>query len=139
MKHNTILIHGLEQSAQSWNKTISYFPDKEKFHCPDLFSLSSGENNTYTAVYNRFADYCNSYGEPINLCGLSLGAILTLNYAIDYPDKVSALVLIAGRYKMPKTLLSFQNAILKFKKAIDKAKILCYNKYNIFCRGTLRS
>jgi pimeloyl-ACP methyl ester carboxylesterase len=44
---------------------------------------------------------------------LSLGAILALNYAIDYPGNVSALVLIAARYKMPKTLLSFQNVILK--------------------------
>jgi pimeloyl-ACP methyl ester carboxylesterase len=113
LKNNTILVHGLEQSAQSWNKTMSYFPVKEKLHCPDLFSLSSADIFTYTDLYNRFADYCNSFGEPINLCGLSLGAILALNYAIDYPDIVPSLVLIAARYKMPKMLLSFQNAILK--------------------------
>jgi pimeloyl-ACP methyl ester carboxylesterase len=113
MKYNTILVHGLEQNSQSFNKTMSFFPDKEKLHCPDLFSLFSADSFTYKDLYNGFADYCNSFGEPINLCGLSLGAILALNYAIEYPDKVPSLILIAARYKMPKMLLSFQNVILK--------------------------
>ncbi|MDR0943024.1 MAG: alpha/beta hydrolase, partial [Ruminococcus sp.] len=112
MKRNTILVHGLEQSATSWSKSMSHFPVKEKLHCPDLFSLSSADSFTYKDLYNGFAEYCNSFGEPINLCGLSLGAILALNFAFDYPDNVSALVLIAARYKMPKTLLSVQSVIL---------------------------
>jgi pimeloyl-ACP methyl ester carboxylesterase len=125
MKRNTILVHGLEQNSQSWNKTMSYFPAKEKLYCPDLFSLSSADNFTYTDLYNGFADYCNSFGEPINICGLSLGAILALNYAIDYPDKVASLILIAARYKMPKTLLSFQNTILKLMPdSISKTNLL---------------
>lgn len=41
----------------------------------------------------------------------SLGAVLTLNYAIDHPDKVKALVLIAAQYKMPKKLLKVQNML----------------------------
>jgi pimeloyl-ACP methyl ester carboxylesterase len=92
---------------------MSYFPVEEKLHCPDLFSISAADSFSYENLYNGFADYCNSFGEPLNLCGLSLGAILALNYAIEYPDKVSTLILIAARYRMPKTLLSFQNAILK--------------------------
>ena len=48
---------------------------------------------------------CDKENEEIVLCGLSLGAVLTLNYAIDHPDKVKALVLIAAQYKMPKKLL----------------------------------
>jgi pimeloyl-ACP methyl ester carboxylesterase len=113
MKRNTILVHSLKQSAQSWNKTMSYFPVKEKIRCPDLYSLISANSFTYTDLYNGFAEYSYSFGEPINLCGLSLGAILGLNFAIDYPDKASSLILIAARYKMPKTLLTFQNVIIK--------------------------
>ena len=44
----------------------------------------------------------------------SLGAVLALNYAIDHPDKVKALVLIAAQYKMPKKLLKFQNMLFRF-------------------------
>ena len=36
---------------------------------------------------------------------------MTLNYAIDHPDKVKALVLIAAQYKMPKKLLKVQNML----------------------------
>ena len=36
---------------------------------------------------------------------------MALNYAIDHPDKVKALVLIAAQYKMPKELLKVQNML----------------------------
>ena len=36
------------------------------------------------------------------------------NYAIDHPDKVNSLILIAAQYKMPKKLLSIQNTIFRF-------------------------
>ena len=38
-------------------------------------------------------------------------AVLALNYAIDHPDKVKALVLIAAQYKMPRKLLKVQNML----------------------------
>ena len=36
---------------------------------------------------------------------------MALNYAIDHPDKVKALILIAAQYKMPKKLLKLQNML----------------------------
>lgn len=44
-----------------------------------------------------------------NVCVLSLGGVLALNYAIERPDKVKSLVLIATPYKMPQMLLKLQN------------------------------
>ncbi len=46
--------------------------------------------------------------------GSLLGAVLALNYAIDHPNKVKALVLIAAQYKMPEKLLKFQNMLFRF-------------------------
>ena len=69
---------------------------------------------TYDNLYAAFSDYCNQYDEPIDLCGLSLGGVLALNYAIQYPKKVRSLVLIATQYKMPKKLLKFQNLLFRF-------------------------
>ena len=57
---------------------------------------------------------CDSENEGITLCGLSLGGVLALNYAIDHPQKVKALVLIAAQYKMPVRLLKLQNALFRF-------------------------
>ena len=42
------------------------------------------------------------------------GQCIALNYAIDYPKKVKALVLIAAQYKMPARLLKLQNALFHF-------------------------
>ena len=48
---------------------------------------------------------------PVHFCGLSLGGVLALQYAIEYPQKVSSLVLIGTQYVMPKRLLQFQNVM----------------------------
>ncbi len=109
-----IYIHGLGQTPDSW-KQVSEKTNTSGFsHSIDLVELSKGKEVTYGNLYSAFCSACNSYTEEINLCGLSLGGVLALNYALDYPDKVNSLVLIATQYKMPKMLLGFQNLIFRF-------------------------
>ena len=76
-----------------------------------LSELLERKSATYKELYSAFSSECDKENEEIVLCGLSLGAVLTLNYAIDHPDKVKALVLIAAQYKMPKKLLKVQNML----------------------------
>lgn len=106
-----IFIHGLGQHPSSWNPTISYMKKQEDVICLDLFALLRDKDVTYANLYHAFSKYCACISEPLNLCGLSLGAVLALNYAIDYPEKVKTLTLIGAQYKMPKALLKFQNII----------------------------
>ena len=42
------------------------------------------------------------------------GGVLALNYAVDHPEKVQQLVLIAPQYKMTEKLLRFQNLLFRF-------------------------
>lgn len=109
-----ILLHGMGQNASSWDKTISYLPDTAETICPELGSFFSEGNCNYSEMYSSFCRYCNRFSEPLNFCGLSLGAVLALNYAIDFPQKVSSLILIAPQYNMPKFLLKVQNVLFKF-------------------------
>lgn len=51
------------------------------------------------------------------LCGCSLGAILALDYAWRHPRRVSALVLIAPRVRMPWGLLRLQNGVFRLLPA----------------------
>ena len=74
-----------------------------------LAGMLEGKSVTYKELYSAFSGECDRENEGIVLCGLSLGAVLALNYAIDHPDKVRALVLIAAQYKMPQKLLKVQN------------------------------
>jgi len=76
--------------------------------------MLEGKAATYRELYTAFSEECNKENDKIVLCGLSLGAVLALNYAIDHPNKVKALVLIAAQYKMPKKLLKFQNVLFRF-------------------------
>ena len=102
------------QNASSWDKTISYLPDTTETVCPELSDFFSEDNCNYNEMYSSFCRYCNRFSEPLNFCGLSLGAVLALNYAIDFPQKVSSLILIAPQYNMPKFLLKVQNVLFKF-------------------------
>lgn len=111
--HN-ILIHGLGQNSTSWTKTIAYMERQDNIIYPDLFSLINDSDVSYSKLYEGFSEYCNNISEPLSLCGLSLGAVLALNYTIDNPQKVKSLVLIAPQYKMPKALLKVQNIIFRF-------------------------
>ncbi len=112
MQH--ILIHGLGQNSASWNQTISYLTDRESVACPDLSVLLKNRKCTYSNLYHVFSKYCDNISQPFNLCGLSLGAVLALNYVIDHPDRVNVLILIAPQYEMPKTLLRMQNIVFSF-------------------------
>ncbi|WP_419743376.1 alpha/beta fold hydrolase [Paraclostridium dentum] len=112
MKH--ILIHGLGQKASSWNETISYMTGQDTIICPELSLFIKEKDASYSNLYTAFSEYCNNISGPLNLCGLSLGAVLALNYAIDNPKKVNSLVLIAAQYEMPKTLIKLQNIVFKF-------------------------
>lgn len=107
-----IYVHGLGQTAKSWEKTISLLNNKEHIICPNLADLVPIGGVNYKRLYTAFSELCNRSDRSIDLCGLSLGSVLALNYTIDYPHKVHSLVLIAPQYKMPKRLLQFQNIVL---------------------------
>ena len=79
-----ILIHGLGQSSREWN-TVKNGLEAIGISsvAPNLFELAKGRELNYTAVYQGVRKLCDSYGDGLNLCGLSLGGMLALNYAIQ--------------------------------------------------------
>ncbi|NBJ71521.1 MULTISPECIES: alpha/beta hydrolase [Clostridia] len=110
-----MLVHGLGQNATSWQKVIDSLKiDSEKIVSPDLFRFIETGKMDYRNLYYNFFDYCENEDGPVDLGGLSLGAILSLNYALDRPEKVNSLILINTQYKMPQFLLSVQSAIFQF-------------------------
>lgn len=123
-----IFIHGSGHHAASWDETISHMTGKEDILCPELSALLAGREASYENLYDSFVTYCNGVEGPLHLCGLSLGGILALNYALDYPRKVKTLVLIGTPYKIPKAAFGLQNLIFKLlpksafeSMAFDKA------------------
>ena len=129
-----ILVHGSGHKAASWNKTISYMTNNGVIMCPNLSSILEGKEASYENLYSSFVKYCNEIDGQIHLCGLSLGGILTLNYALDFPQKVKTLVLIGTPHKVPKIAFRFQNIIFRFlPKSIFET--MAFDKKNTFALG----
>lgn len=119
-----IFVHGLGQNASSWEKTIKGLPDKIEIECPNIFEFGM-ERLNYNHLYKAFSEYCDAHSDLLDLCGISLGGMLALNYAINQPHKVRSLVLIGTQYCIPNKLMMFQNVIFTFmpQKAFKKTGI----------------
>ena len=134
-----IFVHGSGHKAASWEKTISYITDSEGIVCPNLSSILEGKEASYENLYSSFVKYCSEMDGQIHLCGLSLGGILALNFALDFPQKVKTLVLIGTPYKVPKAAFGFQNVIFRFlPKSVFET--MAFDKKGTFALGnTMKS
>ena len=84
-----------------------------------------GQAVTYANVFAQLESRYAATSEPFVLCGLSLGAILALDYAIRHGEQLSSLVLIGVQYKVPTLLIDFQNLIFRCmpRKAVEAMDI----------------
>ena len=96
-----IVLHGLGQNETSWNmvetRLLTYGIKIEK---PSLYSMLKGGRAEYDLLLRSFTDYCSGFEEPLNLCGLSLGGLLALDYAKRFPDHVNSMILMGTPYKI---------------------------------------
>ena len=109
-----IFLHGSGHKAASWNETISYMEHGDDILCPNLSAILNGKEADYPNLRASFAEYCSRIDEQIHLCGISLGGILALSYALDHPEKVKTLVLIGTPHKVPKAAFGLQNVMFRF-------------------------
>ena len=118
-----ILIHGLGQNSESWDNTSMYLKENNiDIICPDLFEITKNTSKDYKMLYNTFSDFCNNQKEKLNLCGLSLGGVLALDFVKEYPEKVNSIILIGTPYKIPKALFKLQGLIFHImpKRGFEK-------------------
>ncbi len=119
-----ILIHGLGQTEKSWNIAKQYLKEFD-VETPNLFQQYNLSEMSYSNLEHAFVNHCNSSFEKLNLCGLSLGGILALEYAKKYPDQVNSLILIGTPDRIPKVLFHIQNFVFQLmpKKSFEKLGI----------------
>ena len=130
----TILIHGSGHKASSWQITISFLDHQEDILCPELSAILNGREASFPNLRAAFAQYCARAGVPVHLCGLSLGGILALDYALDHPENVKTLVLIGTPHKVPKGAFALQNVVFRL---LPKSTFtsMAFDKKNTFALG----
>ena len=129
-----ILIHGSGHKAASWNETTSHMENSDDILCPNLVSVLKGKEASYANLYSSFIEYCGKIDGQVHLCGISLGGILALNYALDFPEKAKTLILIGTPYKIPKAAFAFQNMVFRFlpKSVFEN---MAFDKKDTFALG----
>lgn len=110
-----VFLHGLGQTAASWDEVLAAMGGPDAL-CPDLFDFPM-ETVTYPRLYQALCAFLDRLPGKFSLCGLSLGGVLALHYAVEHPERLTALVLIGAQYVMPKGLLAFQNAVFRLMPA----------------------
>ena len=108
-----VFVHGLGQTPDSWKPVFSLLDGPGDCVFPDLAAMVSAGEATYARLYRAFTRLCDGLEAPLALCGLSLGGVLSLHYAVEHPERVGSLVLIAPQYKMPKRMLQVQNTLFR--------------------------
>ena len=129
-----VFIHGSGHKSSSWNEVVKNMHYNEDILCPDLSSILNGKEASYSHLYSSFVEYCHEIEGQIDLCGLSLGGILALNYAIEYPEKIRSLVLIGTPYKVPKFMFLIQNITFRLLPK-STFKDMAFDKKNTFILG----
>jgi len=88
----TVLLHGLGQTAQDWKEVVQQLSISD-VDCPELFS-STEDEISYSQILGDLEQRYSEEKEPLRICGLSLGALLAIDFAIQHEEKVASLVLI---------------------------------------------
>lgn len=107
----TVFLHGLGQTAQDWKEVVQQLSISD-VDCPELFS-SAEDEISYSQILGDLEQRYSEVKEPLRICGLSLGALLAIDFAIRHEEKVASLVLIGAQYKVPSLLIDFQNLIFR--------------------------
>lgn len=129
-----IFVHGSGQRAASWQATLAHMTPTADIACPNLADLLGGKPPSYENLCAAFARYCDRAGDSVHLCGLSLGGILALAYALDYPQKVASLVLIGTPYKIPRLTFALQQIVFRILPASAFAT-MAFDKAGTFALG----
>ena len=108
-----VLLHGLGQTPASWDGVLAAMDPGARACCPDLPALLRGREAVYPVLYQALSTQLETLPGPLDLGGLSLGAVLAHHYALDHPDRVRALALAAPQIAMPRRLLAVQDLVFR--------------------------
>lgn len=87
-----IFLHGLGQAPSAWQPVLRRLEPELTVHCPSLAELAAGDPR-YPALLSALETALDSIPGPLHLCGLSLGGVLAMDYALRHPKRVASLVL----------------------------------------------
>jgi len=96
-----VLVHGSNTKLQAWNYQIDYFKSKIKVIAFDNRGSGKSSRPDYNYTMEMYVEDLKhvldhlEMNEPIHLCGISLGGMIAQKFALEYPEKIKSLILLA--------------------------------------------
>ncbi|MFT4229074.1 MAG: alpha/beta fold hydrolase [Microbacterium sp.] len=117
-----VFLHGLGESADAWDAQRAALPSGFDSLAVDVFGSGDGADGATSFSLDGASDAVLEQIEPhgaekVHLCGLSLGAMIALQVALDHPERVRSLTLAAGQVKPPRALMAVQGAVFRLLPA----------------------
>nr|DAE49406.1 MAG TPA: 2-succinyl-6-hydroxy-2,4-cyclohexadiene-1-carboxylate synthase [Caudoviricetes sp.] len=109
MSTPVLFLHGLGETPQAWNDVINEFERIDAL-TPTVFDQPSG---TPWSLHERTDELAASLNNPVDVVGLSLGAVMGLDLAIRHPHMVRSLFLSAPQARPPKALMRIQSVLMR--------------------------
>lgn len=109
MSTPVLFLHGLGETPQAWNGVINEFESIDAL-TPTVFDQPSG---TPWSLHERTDVLAASLNDPVDVVGLSLGAVMGLDLAIRHPRMVRSLFLSAPQARPPRALMCIQSVLMR--------------------------
>ena len=94
-----LLLHSLGVSSEAWNKVLEPLAQSYTVYALDMLGHGDSDKPPRNYLIEDYArnvvDFADKLGlEKIPLCGNSVGAVIALEVAASYPERVEALILV---------------------------------------------
>lgn len=114
---SVVFLHGLGEGPGVWDAQRAALPSGFEGVAVDVFEgAGSGVAPAFSlegAATLVVRDLDRLGIEQAHVCGLSLGAMIALQLALDHPKRVRSLVLAAGQVRPPRVLMAVQSAVMR--------------------------
>jgi 3-oxoadipate enol-lactonase len=106
-----VFLHGIGSCAEAWQPQVEAFGSSREVLTPAVAP----------ALDSAFADLVALGLERADICGLSWGSLVALQYATQRPESISRLVLVAGFAALPLHLRVFQELMGVLVRVVPRA------------------
>lgn len=96
---SVILIHGLGGSVENWMFNINALAQRHRVYAIDLAGFGRSDKTQTLSSFSQGAQFVNDFMEvqhinKASLVGNSMGGGVTLQFAIQFPDRIEKMVLV---------------------------------------------
>lgn len=116
-----ILLHGLGQTIVSWHAVCEKLKEIDVVLYPLFHEINNSDELNLDVLNQQLSLFLRKINEPYILCGLSLGAVLTLQQAVQGSPLLKGFIVSAPQFAPNKFLLIIQTMVFKClpKKTFD--------------------